>query len=246
MATSAFCSRVMNAIVEYPSWTVGPVTPSLNKEVIHVWRVLLPVSEETKRRFLQTLSKVECQRMSQFYFNKDKERYLIARGALREIIARYFSVLPTDIELHTTEYGKPYIKYPNFHFNLSHSENMVLYAFSQSPIGIDVEYIKEERDLLAVAAQFCSINEYSTLLALSEQARRTFFYKLWTSKEALVKAMGYGLSFPLQEIEVSLLPCNEVRCRNILWKLEEINLENDYMAVFATEQKNAKSYFYSL
>lgn len=125
-----------------------------------------------------------------------------------------------EIQFDYSKYGKPYLlhlKKPlnmlndplanqTFFFNLSHSHNYILIAISKNKrLGIDIEYCKSDIDFLNIAKEFCSANEYHQLLKLSLNQRLIRFYQYWTHKEALAKALGWGLSFPLKQIEINFL-----------------------------------------
>lgn len=115
-------------------------------------------------------------------------------------IALPMAGLKIDFLLFTyNEYGKPALAdYPDIHFNLSHSGNLVVCAVDSSPVGIDIEEIQPID--LTIAQSFCSQEELSLLAAKEDKLR--CFYDLWTIKESYVKAIGKGLSLPLGSFSV--------------------------------------------
>lgn len=230
--------------VHHNPWRVGPLKPNLSIDEIHIWRIILPMQEEMQMHLQKHLSQDEQQRFNQFHFEKDRTNYRIARGGLRDIIARYINRSPSTIDFHYTEFGKPYLN-NDLYFNLSHSANCILYAVSNcAHIGIDVEYNRMDIDFLSVAKQFCSEQEHIKLSKSAPKDLPIAFYRCWTRKEAFLKATGYGMHFPLKQVEVSFLPFEEVKLLNImnkipkngLWQLEEVDPGQDYIASFATQQ----------
>jgi 4'-phosphopantetheinyl transferase len=109
------------------------------------------------------------------------------------------------------EYGKPALVYPphgaHVHFNLSHSGELALYAFAYDKrVGIDVEYKRSDVEYEAIARVSFSPNEQAVLRSLPNEVKQEAFYNCWTRKEAYIKALGKGLSHPLDQFDVSLTP----------------------------------------
>lgn len=213
-------------IINTIQWTSGPCSPQLLVDTIQVWRIILPLpSTDTLNGLQDYLSREECLGVEKLRFDADKQRFLIARAALRDILARYLQKTPNNIHFQYNDYGKPYLQCQSLHFNVSHSLNCILYAVSKTnPVGIDVEHCAKNIEYLSVAKQFFQKTEYRKLLDLPEKERVLYFYRCWTRKEAILKAMGTGLSFPLNVSELG-------------WELQEINPAQDYIATVATAQK---------
>jgi len=110
------------------------------------------------------LSPLEVKRAKQYKYKKDHDTYLLARCALRQITAQHLHINPQDLSLHFGEYGKPYSPdYPKYHFNLSHSGDMILIGIASSPLGVDVEYCNDTIDYLSIANSVFSKEEISSL-----------------------------------------------------------------------------------
>lgn len=198
-------------------WTTEPTKPYLTANAIHVWRIRLPIHPEAKKVLEKNLSLAEQHRANKFYFTADKERFIVARGALRDIIARYLNLPAEDIIFEYNNFGKPYLPHSNFRFNLSHSGEYILYAFTQcAEIGIDIEECKKNIEFVSVAKEFLSKAEYNQFLKLSSEARYLAFYRAWTRKEAILKAMGKGLYFQANQLEVDFLSSTEIKLAKIL------------------------------
>ncbi|MCD6091871.1 MAG: 4'-phosphopantetheinyl transferase superfamily protein, partial [Bacteroidales bacterium] len=104
---------------------------------------------------------------------------------------------PMKIEFDYNEHEKPFLKgYPKAHFNISHSGDYVVVAFSDCAVGIDIE--KNKGDRLKVAKRFFTKEELEDLFAYSGIEKQIdYFYQLWTLKESYMKAIGKGISMSL-------------------------------------------------
>lgn len=121
---------------------------------------------------------------------------------LRMVIARHFQFSHNKLIISFNNHNKPSIQNrPDFHFNISHSGEWVVAAFSNKQVGIDIEKIKPAN--FAVADRFFSVDEVNFLNALDEKIRDDWFFRFWTIKESYLKAIGTGLSKPLSSFVVS-------------------------------------------
>src|SRR5690606_5562839 len=94
-----------------------------------------------------------------------------------------------------------------FSFNLSHSGDVALCAIAVfETVGVDVEAIRESRELIPIARRFFSEAEQEALHALPAEQQCAAFYQCWSSKEALLKAWGTGLTTPLDRFNVRVAP----------------------------------------
>jgi len=129
-----------------------------------------------------------------------------ARSLLGEVLARYsigkYAGIPnSDIHFDIADKGKPHIRdYPEIHFNITHSGEMVACAVAGSDIGIDIEHFRKVN--FRVAERFFSPPEIQDLLALDETSRQQYFFTLWTIKESFLKAIGSGLTRTLNSFTV--------------------------------------------
>jgi 4'-phosphopantetheinyl transferase len=154
------------------------------------------------------LNKDERTRAQRFHFERDRRRYIFTRAHLRQVLGHYLNAPPGDIQFDYTSYGKPFLAEKHntsLQFNVSHAGQYALIALTRStPVGIDIEQADRRLDYIDMAQRFFSANEYSTLLGLPADQQRTAFFHCWTRKEAYIKALGQGLSIPLDSFEVSL------------------------------------------
>jgi 4'-phosphopantetheinyl transferase len=187
---------------------IGGASILASKEVIPgiaLWWIDLDQQHDAE----DVLAGDEQRRASRFYFDIDRRRFVAAHNSLRRILAIYAGVAPANLAFATGANGKPYlIEYPNIEFSLSHSGSVAgLVASTRGPVGFDCEQIKhiEERDL--PWRQVCSKEELLLVAARDPEARLDFFYKIWTRKEAVLKALGVGISFPLRNLTVISSSC---------------------------------------
>lgn len=228
--------------MDKPRWTLGPPRPNLSSEEVHVWRIYMPIATEYKTHLEKKLLKEDLIRLNKYHFNEDKERFSVARSGLRDIIYRYLNQSVFKFEYNP--FGKPYLKDSHLQFNISHSADCILYAISyDNPVGIDVEQIKEDVDFLALAEHVFSEDECRMLSSLLPNDRCMAFYRGWTRKEAVIKMIGEGLSFPLKKLEVGFA-CEEPiqlldngRKERAQWILREIDLYPGYLGALAAEKK---------
>ncbi len=177
---------------------------------VHLWVIPLDVPVPLWDRLSQILSPEEQRRAQRFYFAKDRHRYVVTRGTLRLLLAKYLQVPAETIVFAYNEYGKPYIVSPagkSVQFNISHSDAWGLIGVTRFPrIGVDIEKIKTTVDVLAIGKRFFATGEVDKLMQISASARLDYFFSGWTRKEAFIKAIGKGLTFSLQDFEVELEP----------------------------------------
>ena len=176
-----------------------PITPCPRNHV-DCWYVSaaeLPRQEE--QWITSVLSPAEGARAARFRFEHDRRRYIAAHAALRLLTARYLGKSPESLAIRADANGRPILESSELYFNLSHSGSWAVIAFSSAiPLGVDVEEIRKIPDLMAIARSHFAATEVEAISRLSPDQRTAAFFVIWTRKEAFVKAIGRGISFPLQ------------------------------------------------
>ena len=233
-----------------PMWNSPPKQLKLSDSDIHVWRADLNLPPEEIETLATTLSADESDRAHRFRFEKDRNRFIAARGILRSLLATYLNLHPSQIQFAYGDRGKPSLSIAtpsNLSFNLSHSKKIALYAITlTSSIGIDIEYLRPMPDALQLAKRFFSPKEYEAIAQLSPPEQQRGFLKAWTAKEAYLKAKGLGLSGGLEKVEVSiafgevfkLLTIDGDDCLADCWSLYSVKPHPDYLAALAIEKNN--------
>jgi 4'-phosphopantetheinyl transferase len=180
--------------------------PVLENGEAHVW--LANLDKINAAKLLQILSHDERARAERFRFEQDKKRFIAARGFLRIILGRYLKTSPQQIRFEYKKYGKPSIAGETqleIKFNLSHSDNLGLYAFTRKQeIGIDLESLKSDFIEEGIVLQCLTPQEKNCFQTLNENERESFFFDCWTRKEAYLKASGDGFLIPPNQIETLL------------------------------------------
>lgn len=155
------------------------------------------------------VSNLSFEEQDKFYRYKNisaQYQYLTAHYYLRQILSKKLGEKPNQIKIGTHESGKPFLlTHPTLKFNISHTKNMVLAAFSEFQVGVDVEQEERSSDMLQILKHFFSEKEVESFLLQPEKDRNKAFYTGWTRKEAILKATGEGLS-ALKTNEVSFAP----------------------------------------
>ena len=187
----------------------GLSVPALAPDMIHLWRS--SVSRARISELVTLLDAKERALAGRFAFERDRARFVAARGMLRRLLGAYLQVPPSDVRFRHGPQGKPALAETHsgmdLRFNVSHSGNMALLAFGLGrEVGVDVECIRNHADLEGVAQFSFSAEEQACLLACPIPLRLEMFLRYWTAKEAYVKTLGGGLSISLQDFTVVMDP----------------------------------------
>jgi 4'-phosphopantetheinyl transferase len=238
-------------------WTNPPVKITLAQGDVHLWRVCLNQPGPVVARLAGYLSEDEIERSASYRFSHLRRRFQVGRGVLREIISRYLRIAPNSLRFTYGEYGKsdlvPDQNPGDIRFNLAHSGETALYAitFNRS-IGVDLEASRPIPDQDQLARRNFSPMEFSDYIGLEPTEKSPAFYRCWTRKEAFIKAVGKGLSFPLDQFDVSLLPDQPARLIAVRgdewsasqWSMAEPVLGPGYVAALVIEGSLARIHCY--
>lgn len=176
---------------------------------VHVWIVKLEAGETSTGAYSRSLSEEETQRASQFRYEHLRQDFTLSRGVLRALLGRYLAIEPSRIRFSYGPRGKPRVAFPDtpLEFNVAHSGRFASYAFAVGcELGLDIEEVRPMTDQEGIVRQFFSPEECAEWLELEPAQRDEAFYRCWTSKEAYIKALGDGLSMPLDSFRVSVRP----------------------------------------
>ncbi len=227
-------------MIEGGGWTVDNL-----EWTVHVW--LVDLSDETLvNQCVKLLSEDEKERANKFHFDKDRSHFIIARGVLRQVLSLYLSKKSTDIQFEYGKNGKPFLPKNPLQFNLSHAGEIALIGLTKKNIiGIDVEVINPKVEVERVAKHFFAKGEIEELMSLPQAQRHEAFFNCWTRKEAFIKATGDGLSFPLDQFEVTLKPDEKAELlathfnenERDKWLLFDLKMKEGYKAALAVKGK---------
>ena len=222
-------------------WLTAPTDLSLSGDDVHVWRVELSRSPLELQELAETLSSDEQVRAKRFHFEQHRQHFIAGRGILRTILGRYLDIEPQALQFEYESRGKPILadKFATtrLSFNLSHSQGLALYGVCRRSIGVDLECIRENTDVEALAKRFFTEREYEVVRSLPPNQQQQVFFRYWTCKEAYLKATGAGLS-QLEQVEILLTPTQPATLQSEGWSLTELIPANNYLAAVAVARHN--------
>jgi 4'-phosphopantetheinyl transferase len=209
--------------------------------------VSLDAPPEEVARLGAALAPDEEARAAAFSFDLHRRRFVLARAALRSILARYVPIAPRELQFVYGPAGKPSLSLDSLlHFNLSHSEALAVVAVTRvGRLGIDLEKIRPRPrdDLESLARAFLSPGERERFRALPAGSKPRALTECWTLKEAFLKALGTGFSRSLESLDVWLTPEESVRTlsfredsgRSSTWSLRRLRPALGYAGALALE-----------
>jgi len=173
-----------------------------NREA-HVWAFSLDADFEVQRQCGRWLSPSEQERANRFRFEQDRNHFVVAHGCLRQILSRYCDSTPDALVITQSVGEKPKLRVRGMPrsplmFNLTHSHGRGLVAVANGfEIGVDLERVREDVEHLKLAERFFSHPEVDVIRMEEGESQRVLFFRHWVGKEAMLKAKGTGLQFPL-------------------------------------------------
>jgi 4'-phosphopantetheinyl transferase len=191
------------------------IIPDLQRDVVSVWIRSLQVAPAIEKSCYELLSAQERERAARYRAGRPRNDFVLTRGTLRFLLARYLGTTPQALSFRYSKHGKPVLDGFDdgpindgpfdLRFNVSHTDGLALLAFVRKrEIGIDVEKIHAVPDMRKLVERFFSLHERDSLEKLSGEELPAAFFRCWTRKEAYVKARGEGLSLPLHQFDVSV------------------------------------------
>ena len=188
-----------------------------NPGAIHIWSAALDPPFPAVSQLAACLSADEQARAMRFVSPRDRDRFVVGRAFVRQLLARYLGGSPQDVALRQRTHGKPEVTGSPVSFNLAHSGDLAVCAIGAGThlIGVDLERIKALSDEAGVARMILSPRERDALEQLPEPQRRRRLFEIWTCKEAALKAVGTGLDRPLPGLEVTFAPGDDPRLSDL-------------------------------
>ena len=240
-------SQIERVLGANPSGTFAPPF-ELVPGTVHVWHLDLDCPPVDAASLAKILSPDEIRRAEAFQFEQLRLRFVVGRGLLRVLLADYLGVAPETVAFTYGSHGKPELKADSTGtetaFNLTHTDSVALIAISLNRrVGVDCERVRFLDDMHQIAEKFFSPAENRMLDRLPDAKFLTAFYRCWTRKEAFVKAMGEGLSYPLNHftvsIEASESPCRvefpEAASEPYAWFVYSLPVASSYLGALAVE-----------
>ena len=222
-----------------------PQTQSISKGIIHLWHTPLNPWLKEIEELRAILSAEETSRMEQLVFQNRAEAYIVSRGVLRKILARYLGLAPESVPIKTYSNGKPYLPGSEIHFNLSHSDGLFLYGLaSGSPLGVDLQRVYPIANINTIIKNYFSPEEQILLNSVNKNLLQDLFFAIWTAKEAYLKGTGEGFQRPPNSFTICHksngllkfeLRDNLNSTLDNLWNIREIQLAPNYKAALAVK-----------
>jgi len=212
---------------------------------VHIFRLSVNNHLEQLEFYTKILDSEELLRASKFFRNEDRERFIICRAVLKKLTGLYLKRTPELIKIIPDSNKKPVIKdYRHLHFNVSHSAECIVFAISDSTVGIDVEYINDNFNYGLIAQSCFTIAEINYINESCHPVNE--FFKLWTRKEALLKADGKALNDSM----------NTLNCLNDFYEsdikyfnnyiINSFEIEKNYIASIAFNYPEKELTFYRI
>lgn len=230
-------------------WTLPPRdTMHISAVEVHVWRASLVQSRCHFAQLAETLSREERTRADQFRFRVHRDRFIARRGLQRSILSSYLDVPPAALEFRTMDYGKPEVARAQassgLRFSVSNSGPRALFAIAANrEVGVDLEEVQHFPGALSIARSFFSPREIAELRSVSSAKRDLAFARCWTRKEAYVKAIGGGLSLPLDTFDVTAgqsydWRSSRQRTEIDRWVVETLDVGDGFVGALAVEGRD--------
>jgi len=237
----------------------GELALLLGDNGVHIWRIPLDVDRQLLASISACLSAEERTRAGRFHFDHDRDRFTAGRAFQRNILAAYAGLAPEAIVFSINKNGKPALQSgphkPAVAFNFSRSGAHALLAVTgHGDLGIDLEAVRDKPSLDLVAKDHFAAGERAGLATLEKALWLEAFYCCWTRKEAVVKALGDGLTAPLQAFEVSVDPAKPAQLLSMNgsveaardWTLTGFRPVEGHWAALAMKGRTAAPQFFRL
>jgi len=186
---------------QFPSFPIsvesksGVLPVNVGPDEICFWYASLEQLGREWKKIEKVLSFDEREKSERFVFEKDKKRYALRHGVLRMILGSCLALHPARVPLRYGHYGKPVLVGTDLSFNMSESAGIAVYAVTRRRrIGVDIEQIRALSEMDSIARSFFSEYEYEFLCGRPESQKQRTFFELWARKEAVLKAIGKGLT----------------------------------------------------
>jgi 4'-phosphopantetheinyl transferase len=238
-----------------PARPIGP----LHDDEVQVWRLRVDLEGATPAAALaidEAVTAEDRDRAGRFRQEADRQRFLHGRLLLRTFLGHHLGITPRDVRFVKGEHGKPEVDRaaaaaaddaPSniLRFNLAHSGEWLLFALARDrEVGVDVEQHRTMSDAIEIARRFFAPPEVAELDALDPALHHDTFFRVWTRKEAIVKATGQGISAGLDRFAVTSDASDHVTLRGLdgdpvwnRWTIRGLDMPTNYTAAVAFDNR---------
>lgn len=224
-------------------WPKSSNPPPLSSGEVHLWSASLAVSNELFRQYEICMDARERARADRYVWEVARTRFISARAMLKRLLSEYTGDDPAKMSFHLGPQGKPYLPTgfaSDFQFNSTDSGDEALFAFCRdAEIGVDLELKSRQVRHDIIAKRKFTKREYERYLACPQSRRKHCFLSVWTRKEAYGKAIGVGIRYRLNEVDLGsadsagrvVVKDNE----NIQWEVVQLEPAEDLIACVVTQ-----------
>ena len=231
-------------------WTPVQAIPPLGDGEVQVWRLRVDLEgqgREAAAAIADAATAAEHERAARFRQEADRQRFLHGRLLLRTFLGHHLGIAPHDVTFVNGEFGKPEVQRRDdasvLRFNIAHSGEWLLFGLARDrELGVDVEQHREMSDAIQIARRIFAPPEVEALEALDPAHHHDTFFRIWTRKEAIVKATGAGISAGLERFAVSADAPEIVTLRGLdgdpgwqRWTIRGLAMPPTYTAAVAFE-----------
>ncbi len=227
-----------------PLWAASQLPSTcLGHNELHFWWARVPTDGTDGSALAASLAHDEQERAARFKVATPRQEYIVTRYILRHLLSAYVRQPAAALGFAYQAHGKPFLPdQPALGFSASHSHGLAVFGFAWNyPVGVDVEKAQSGRPVMQIAERFFSERERSALRRLPEEEWNAAFFRIWTRKEAYIKALGEGLSHGLGQFDVSLeagaedalLATRPDPAESARWLLREAEVPSPYVAAAA-------------
>ena len=216
-----------------------PTITELKVGQIHIWKACLNLPENLVFFLKDFLSDEERRKADRFRFLHHQKQYIVFHGTFRKLLGGYLGVKEKDMVFESRPHGKPRIQKifnpEDIRFSMSRSSEIGVYAFTlKNEVGVDIEKMRPLPEIDSIVNEYFSDNEKHIYKEVKEKQKEEWFYTVWTRKEALIKAIGLGLYFPLKDADVSNTGMVKIKSDTHRKDLTQSNLIVDDVIYYCT------------
>jgi len=228
-------------------WSEPSEFPTLSADEVHVWAVPLDQPRASSMELERALSPDERVRADDFALDKPRHAFTASRAALRTLLGRYLGLSPNTVPIAIDPHGKLRLAAGDLCFNLAHSAELTLIAVTRGcEVGVDLERVRPVRHAYEIAARNFHPSEQAAIRTADATELPAAFMRIWTRKEAVLKAVGSGLRYPLGAFETLTqatvgswlhLPGQAASLPAVRCWLQNVHPSDNYLAALATLQR---------
>lgn len=224
-------------------WRSPLALTELPKHAVHVWITNLDSHLPQYNELYDVLSERERQRVERLQVKVVADRYVISRGVLRKLLSFYTGLNTSELQFKFGHLGKPSLRPLAdgrvLSFNNTDSREMAIYAFSwERELGVDLERLPRDVRAERISQRRFTPAEADVITTLEEPMRTEVFLGCWTRKEAWGKALGVGIRYPMDSIDLGSRPDQPemvIAQEDRQWRLIQIRPNEDSIACVIAE-----------